>query len=84
MAKWNKYKAKKVEINGEVFDSKKEANRYQELLLLQRAGKIRDLQRQVKFELIPAQYEESVTYTKTGEEKIEELTIDNFLDDFKL
>jgi len=38
------------------FDSKKEAERYAELLLLQRAGKISNLQRQVKFELIPAQY----------------------------
>lgn len=51
----NKYGADKVTWNGEVFDSKKELTRYLELSLLQRAGKIRDLQRQVKFELIPAQ-----------------------------
>lgn len=51
----SKYGADKVTWKGEVFDSKKELNRYLELSLLQRAGKILDLQRQVKFELIPAQ-----------------------------
>lgn len=40
------------------FDSRKEARRYQELKLLERAGKITDLKCQVKFELIPAQYED--------------------------
>lgn len=35
------------------FDSRKEARRWQELRLLQRAGMIRDLRRQVKFELVP-------------------------------
>ena len=53
----NKYGAHTVTWNGEVFDSKKELTRYLELSLLQRAGKIRDLQRQVRFELIPAQKE---------------------------
>lgn len=38
------------------FDSRKEARRYQELKLLERAGKITDLKCQVKFELIPAQH----------------------------
>lgn len=42
-------------IDGIKFDSKKEANRYQELKLMQRAGIIRDLQRQVKYVLIPSQ-----------------------------
>lgn len=51
----SKYKAKKTEIDGIVFDSKKEAKRYQELILLERAGVISDLQRQVKFTLIPVQ-----------------------------
>lgn len=51
----SKYRAKKVTVNGITFDSKREANRYQELLLLERAGQITDLQRQVKFELIPSQ-----------------------------
>lgn len=51
----SKYGAKKVTVNGITFDSKKEAKRYGELVLLERAGKITDLQRQVKFELIPSQ-----------------------------
>lgn len=38
------------------FDSTKEANRYAELKLLEAAHLISDLQTQVKFELIPAQY----------------------------
>lgn len=42
-------------IDGIKFDSKKEANRYQELKLMQRAGIIRDLQRQIKYVLIPSQ-----------------------------
>lgn len=61
----NKYGSKKVEVNGIVFDSKKEAKRYQELLLLEKAGTIRDLQRQVKYVLIPAQREwTNEIYTK--------------------
>jgi hypothetical protein len=51
----NKYKNKKITIDGEVFDSRKEYARYRELALLQRAGQISDLQRQVKYELIPQQ-----------------------------
>ena len=39
------------------FDSKKERLRYQELLILERAGKIQGLTCQVRFELIPAQYQ---------------------------
>ena len=52
-----KYGNKKVEIDGHVFDSRKEARRYQELRLLERAGAIQNLQMQVKFVLIPAQRE---------------------------
>ena len=51
----SKYRAKKTEVDGIVFDSKKEAKRYQELILLEKAGVISDLQTQVKFVLIPAQ-----------------------------
>ena len=64
----NKYYNKKCEINGIVFDSRKEARRYQELLLLQRAGVIKNLQRQVKYVLIPAQYESYERYGKNGQE----------------
>lgn len=51
-----KYHNRKTTVNGIVFDSAKEARRYLELLLLERAGEISHLKRQVKFELIPAQY----------------------------
>lgn len=53
--RWNKYGSKKTEIDGVTFDSKKEAKRYQELRILEKAGEIKDLRRQVKFELIPSQ-----------------------------
>lgn len=56
---WTKYNNKKITVNGQVFDSKKEANRYKELLLLEKAGEIKDLRTQVKFKLIPAQRDEA-------------------------
>lgn len=39
------------------FDSKKEFQRYQELKMLEKAGLINDLKRQVPFQLIPSQAE---------------------------
>lgn len=59
----NKYYAKKVYVDNIAFASKKEANRYTELKTLQQAGKIQDLQMQVKFEIIPAQYEDIIQYS---------------------
>ena len=53
----SKYKAKKASVDGIEFDSRKEANGYCELKLLQRAGKIQNLELQKAFELIPAQRE---------------------------
>lgn len=57
---YNKYKSHKTSVNGVNFDSKKEYNRYIELTLLSRSGAIKGLKRQVKFELIPAQYEPDI------------------------
>lgn len=54
-----KYNNHKVTVDGITFDSKKEAKRYQELRLLEKAGAIRNLERQKKFILIPAQYEDT-------------------------
>lgn len=53
----NKYGAKKIKdpATGYVFDSKKEFIRWLELRLLERAGKISGLCRQVSYELIPKQ-----------------------------
>ena len=53
----SKFKNKKVVVNGIKFDSKKEYIRFKELSLLEKTGVITNLQRQIKFELIPAQYE---------------------------
>jgi hypothetical protein len=46
-----KYKNKKVKVDGHLFDSKKEANRYHELKLLQIAGEITGLKLQEEFKL---------------------------------
>lgn len=60
-----KYGNKKAVIDGITFDSKKEAQRYTELKLLEKAGKITGLQLQREFELIPEQREKTdQIYTK--------------------
>lgn len=64
---YRKYRNEPITINGESFDSKKEAHRYWELQLLERAGKISELRRQVKFELAPAKYESYPRYGKKGQ-----------------
>ena len=51
----SKYGNRKVIHDGIEFDSVKEAHRYCELKLMQRAGVISDLRLQVKYELIPTQ-----------------------------
>ena len=80
----SKYGAKKVTVNGVTFDSKKEAKRYGELVLLERAGKISNLEKQVKFELIPSQridgkvveracqYVADFVYTENGKKVVED------------
>lgn len=60
-----KYGSQRVTLDGETFDSKHELRRWNELKVLERAGEIRDLKRQVRFNLIPAQFEPSKT-TKSG------------------
>ena len=55
--KSNKYSNKKIEVDGIIFHSKREAKRYKELLLLEQAGAISNLERQVKYVLIPTQRE---------------------------
>lgn len=53
----SKYHSRKITTPDGMFDSQKELNRWEELKLLERAGMISGLQRQVKYELIPAQRE---------------------------
>jgi hypothetical protein len=52
--KMNKHKAKKTTLLGIDFQSMKEAKRYNELLLLLKAGEISNLRLQVPFELAPS------------------------------
>ena len=76
----NKYGARKLTApDGQVFDSVKEYHRWGCLRLLERAGKITDLKRQVKFELIPKQegeracyYIADFTYMENGELVVED------------
>lgn len=65
----NKLNAQKCVVDGIEFDSRREAKRYAELKLLERLGEINTLQLQVKFPLIPAQYEESTAVFTKGAHK---------------
>lgn len=81
----SKYNARKVRLDGITFDSKAEAKRYAELLMLERAGAISDLQRQVEFTLIPAQkidgmcverackYKADFVYLENGKRVVEDV-----------
>lgn len=53
----SKYGAEKTVVDGMTFDSRKEANRWGELCLLERAGEIKNLRRQVEYVLIPEKRE---------------------------
>ena len=46
---YNKYGNVKIKVDGHTFDSKKEADRYYELKLMQRAGMITDLELQPEY-----------------------------------
>lgn len=74
-----KYRSQKTTLDGITFDSKKEARRYTELLLLQKSGVISDLRLQVKFEIIPKQKDERAAhyiadfvYQENGETIVED------------
>lgn len=76
----NKYGARKVTApDGQVFDSVKEYHRWGMLRLLERAGRISDLKRQVSYELIPKQkgeracnYVADFTYMEDGKLVVED------------
>ena len=75
----NKYHAKPTYVGDIRFDSKKEAKRWQELGLLERAGEIKNLRRQVEFELIPKTshgrrivYRADFVYDIGGQEVVED------------
>ena len=71
---------KTVTLDGIQHDSIKEAKRWWELKLLERAGEIQDLQRQVKYELLPKQdgeravyYIADFVYTENGQKVVEDV-----------
>jgi hypothetical protein len=64
MAKYHNIKT--TTSDGILHDSQKEAMRWCELKLLERAGKITDLKRQVEYELIPDQFETYERFGKSG------------------
>lgn len=81
-----KYGNKKVTVEGKTFDSKREATRYLELLMMQKNGEITGLDTQVPFELLPVQrdtvtnkvaeravkYVADFVYYKDGEKVVED------------
>lgn len=69
--KGSKYNNKKVEYNGILFDSKKEKDRFVFLKESEEQGLISNLQRQVKFELLPAIKEKYIKHLKTKEKECE-------------
>lgn len=76
----SKYHNRKTVVDGIVFDSAKEAARWCELRLLERAGEIQGLQRQVRYELIPKQsgeravnYIADFVYTEAGQTVVEDV-----------
>ena len=79
----SKYHARKVSVDGITFDSKKEARRWSELKLMESAGIITNLQRQVTFQLLPSQkgegrterpakYVADFTYQENGQTVVED------------
>ena len=65
----NKYGNHKVVVDGSVYDSKKEARRCLELKCWEAHGVIKDLERQKKFILIPAQFEPDTIGPRGGRKR---------------
>ena len=64
-----KYRNNKIVFDNATFDSMKEYRRYLDLLSMQMAGEIKDLRRQVKYILIPAQREPDTVGKRGGIKK---------------
>lgn len=58
----SKYNNQKTKIGSITFDSKKESQRFQELVLQIKSDQISDLERQVKFQIIPKTETERAAY----------------------
>ncbi|MBQ3950048.1 MAG: DUF1064 domain-containing protein [Bacteroidales bacterium] len=66
----SKYLNKKTEVDGILFDSKKEASYYLRLKEMETKGEINNLRRQVPYELIPAVYRDEVKHLKTKDKTV--------------
>lgn len=66
----SKYKNKKTEVGGIVFDSGKEASYYRFLKEQEEAGEISNLRMQVSYEIIPAVWEDQVVHLKTKDKVV--------------
>lgn len=64
-----KYNNRETVVDGITFDSAKEARRYCELKMMERSGRISDLQRQVAYILIHTQRAEGTETYKRGPNK---------------
>ena len=69
-AKKSKYHNKKVEYDGISFDSKKEMKRYVFLKDMEDKGVIENLERQVRFVLIPSITEDRIVHLKTKDKVV--------------
>ena len=69
-AKKSKYHNKKVEYDGISFDSKKEMKRYVFLKEMEDKGVIENLERQVRFVLIPSITEDRIVHLKTKDKVV--------------
>ena len=69
----NKYNAKKVNICGIDFDSRKEGMRWLALKDMEGRGEISGLRRQVPFELLPAIHRDEVVHLKTKDKTVTKL-----------
>jgi hypothetical protein len=73
----NKYRAVKTTVDGIVFHSKREANRYVDLVTLQKAGRIANLRLQVPYKLevngqLVCTYKADFNYQEDGVEVVED------------
>ena len=80
--KRNKFGAKKTEFMGMKFDSKWEAERYGQLWKMQENEKIRDLDRQVRFNIVINEqkicsYIADYTYYKPNEDGVDEFIVED-------
>ena len=87
-----KYHNKKVEYDGYIFDSIRKKNYYIKLKLLEKAGKIKELELQKEFELQPSYklnnktsrkitYRADFTYKTTEDDKLHVIDVKGFRTD---